>query len=272
MNNGSETDFNEKTAILLNKISKLEHTVIQTSLEATALTKENELYKSVKLPILVEANKEKELLIKNYMLEKLKLDNDLRLLNSHTTNQSSDSLKQMVFSDTLTLSKLEFYKFQTSSLKEEVLKLKESLAIKETKHNSELEIEREKNTILARENEEKSKRIDKLCLDIKNLAEANKNLLIEIQTLNSIIDKYTFEKQMSEFEKEYYKKEITQLNKESKVLKCTIDRLNLDYKSITMILDEYKSTISDLEISNYIFEVVRVGMLIQVKTDVRTYT
>jgi hypothetical protein len=104
-------------------------------------------------------------------------------------------------------SKVEYYKnlFENEKKKNEFIE-KELLKVKK-EFEDYREIEKEKNNILIQDSTSKENANFKLKSDLKSLSEANKNFLIEINSLNNIIDQLYKQQDLMSIELRFYKNE-----------------------------------------------------------------
>jgi hypothetical protein len=105
-------------------------------------------------------------------------------------------------------SKVEYYKnlYESEKKKNENIE-KELLKIKK-EFEDYREIEKEKNNILIQDTTSKENANLKLKSDLKSLSEANKNFLIEINSLNNIIDQLYKQQDLMSIELRFYKNEF----------------------------------------------------------------
>ena len=105
-------------------------------------------------------------------------------------------------------SRLEYYK----NLYEIERKKNESQVKEIVRINKDFEdyraAEKEKNNILINDSKEKENSNFKLKNDIKSLADANKNFIIEINALNNIIEMLYKQQEIMSFELSFYKNEL----------------------------------------------------------------
>lgn len=160
-------------------------------------------------------------------------------------------------------------------LKNENKKLKNDIKTKEVNLNNEKKnLEDSKNALIEQinilmqtknSNEEK---INDLNEEISSITLINKNLLIEIKTLNEIIEKLTEDKNFYISQNFYLKKEkdnnINQINN----LKTSLSTLDLNYKESVKKLEELQNSINNSENNTFIFNVISVGNLIESNAEI----
>ncbi len=74
--------------------------------------------------------------------------------------------------------------------------------------NSKFELEKEKISILQRDSESLEIKLVRNSTDLKSMSEANKNLVIEIRSINSLLDEVNRHKEIMLMELNYYKSEL----------------------------------------------------------------
>jgi hypothetical protein len=74
--------------------------------------------------------------------------------------------------------------------------------------NERIELEKEKNEILNREIKSSEEKILKLNKDLKIVSDSNRNLIIELKSINTILDEVNKQKENFMLEISYYKNEL----------------------------------------------------------------
>ena len=69
-------------------------------------------------------------------------------------------------------------------------------------------MEKEKTSILQRESESLETKLVRNSTDLKSMSEANKNLILEIRSINSLLDEVNRHKEIMLMELNYYKSEL----------------------------------------------------------------
>ena len=112
-------------------------------------------------------------------------------------------------------------------------------------------------------NSKNEKKIDELNEELNELAEINKNLTLEISTLNEIIGELNHEKENYVLLNEYHKKENEFLNKNNISIISRIQKQDEDYKQLNDLIEEYKEKLNEVNTKTYIFKVISIGKLVE---------
>lgn len=164
--------------------------------------------------------------------------------------------------------KLKLLQGQYDILKDKFTSSKDLYNKEITKLKSDLEVEKEKNLILCNQLIEKDEKIKTLSLDIQKLTETKVTLISEVTCLNNYIQKQASDYDVLSFEVQFYKSEMTScrnlLNNKDQQLK----KADENYNNLNLIMKEYQSTLIDMEVTNYFFQVLRIGAMIDTKADV----
>ena len=107
------------------------------------------------------------------------------------------------------------------------------------------------------------KKIDELNEEINDLSEVNKNLILEISTLNDIISDINNEKENYVILNEYHKKENEFCNKNNISIITRIQKQDEDYKQLNDLLEQYKEKLNEVDTKTYIFKVISIGKLVE---------
>jgi hypothetical protein len=108
----------------------------------------------------------------------------------------------------LKLNKLEYYQNAYKDLRKKYNELLEEKSKLEHSYNTKLEMEKEKNSILMKDSESLENKVLRKSNDMKSLSESNKNLLIELRSINSILDDMNKQKEGLLMELSFYKSEL----------------------------------------------------------------
>jgi hypothetical protein len=109
----------------------------------------------------------------------------------------------------MNLNKLEYYQNAYKELRKKYNDLNEEKLKLENTFNSKLDLEKEKLKVIVKENEENGKKINKYSEDIKQLSEVNKNMIIEVRSINNLLDEAHKVREVQLMELNFYKMELT---------------------------------------------------------------
>jgi hypothetical protein len=105
------------------------------------------------------------------------------------------------------LNKLEYYQNAYKDLRKKYNDLLEEKTKLEQDFNTKLEMEKEKIRILLKDTETLENKNIRKSNDMKSLSESNKNLLVELRSINSILDEMNKHKEGLLMELSFYKSE-----------------------------------------------------------------
>jgi hypothetical protein len=105
------------------------------------------------------------------------------------------------------LNKLEYYHNAYKDLRKKYNDLLEEKTKLEQDFNTKLEMEKEKIRILLKDTETLENKNIRKSIDMKSLSESNKNLLVELRSINSILDEMNKHKEGLLMELSFYKSE-----------------------------------------------------------------
>jgi len=110
--------------------------------------------------------------------------------------------------DALQSNKLEYYSNAYKDLRKKYTEIQEEKTKLEQQIEEKLNIEKKKCEILKEENKSNDEKLDKNSRDIKSLSEANKNLLVEIKSLNTLLEEINKQKETLLLENFYFRNEL----------------------------------------------------------------
>ncbi len=86
--------------------------------------------------------------------------------------------------------------------------------------------------------------------------------------MNKYILNLTLEKEVIEFENKFLKSEL--VNHKNTIIhrEAQLKKVDNNYNNINLIMKEYQSTLIDMEVTNFYFQVFRIGAVIDTKADV----
>lgn len=218
----SENDYNHKIKILMEKINTIENSMKNERVIRMKLEEENcDLKESLNnFQRQIEEKVIKKLiqdnLFKTVYIEKLNIEKELNMkidsviirikqdkpetilmLKINGKNKSNDNQSRQEYFKNLydqEKKKNEIFEKEISKLKKEFDNYKST--------------EKEKNSVLIQDTHNKESSNFKLKIDIKSLAEANKNAIIELNALNNIIEQLYKQQEIMSIELSFYKNEL----------------------------------------------------------------
>jgi chromosome segregation ATPase len=141
------------------------------------------------------------------------------------------------------INKLEYYQSAYKELRTKLKALEEEKIKSYNDFSKKLDIEKEKNTILQRQLQEKENKIESLNAEMLSLTNSNRDLITELRSINTILDNHNKHREVNLMEISFYKNELDLLKKN---LKDTYDRLkqsDLTYANMSKKLLDYQSTV-----------------------------
>ena len=260
--------------ILVNKVDSLEKELLSEKVKSRNFEEELNILKSYKIPLLSKTIEEKDKYIDSLLIEQIKLQKEIFYLKD---NFEYDNLKKLNISKYIIPEyqeeKDKLIIYQTNRLdylNNAYKKIKNILNEKEEdfqKQISELKLQiktqEEQITTLKSINSKNEDKILELNEEINDLAEINKNLSLEITTLNEIITEINNEKEKYMLQNEYHKKENEFISNNNNLILNRIQKQDEDYKKINDLLEEYKEKLSEVDTKTYIFKVTSIGKIVE---------
>jgi hypothetical protein len=200
----------DKLDILMNKVSQLEEAFKEERRLRVKYEDELDTLRNVTLPNLEKIIADKENLLKMCFVEKIKIEKEL---NSLLKKDCDKGLQlKMINKDPIInkLCKLEYYENAYKDLRQKYSQLLDEKVVKENASNGKLDLEKEKIQILSKQNENLESKLLKNISEMKNLTESNSNLIIEIESLNSILEETSRDKENLLVLLSFYKAELDQ--------------------------------------------------------------
>ena len=260
--------------ILVNKVDSLEKELLSEKVKSRNFEEELNILKSYKIPLLSKSIEEKDNYIDSLLIEQIKLQKEISYLKD---NFEDDNLKKLNISKYIIPEyqeeKVKFIINQTNRLDymnnaykkiKNILKEKEEDFQKQISElNLQIKTQEEQITTLKGINSKNDEKILELNEEINDLAEINKNLSLEISTLNEIITEINDEKEKYMLQNEYHKKENEFISNNNNLILNRIQRQDEDYKKINDLLEEYKEKLSEVDTKTYIFKVTSIGKIVE---------
>ena len=272
----NEENKDDKFDILTRKIDSLEKELNSEKLKSKNFEEEINLLNNLKIPLFIKTIDEKDSYIDSLILEQIKLQKENNYLkNNFVSNEDNiNNIKLTKYiipelqeeKDKLIMNQINKIDYLNYVYKTTKLKLKQ----KEEEYESQInglntKIKSQEEYILSlkninSKNEEKIKELNE---EINELAELNKNLTLEISTLNDIISDINEEKEKYVIENEYNKKENEFNYNNSILILDRIQKQDENYKKLNDLIEEYKEKLNEVDIKTYIFKVISIGTLVE---------
>ena len=272
----NEENKDDKFDILTRKIDSLEKELNSEKLKSKNFEEEINLLNNLKIPLFIKTIDEKDSYIDSLILEQIKLQKENNYLKnnfiSNEDNINNIKLTKYIIpelqeeKDKLIMNQINKIDYLNYVYKTTKLKLKQKEEEYETQINGlNTKIKSQEEYILSlkninSKNEEKIKELNE---EINELAELNKNLTLEISTLNDIISDINEEKEKYVIENEYNKKENEFNYNNSILILDRIQKQDENYKKLNDLIEEYKEKLNEVDIKTYIFKVISIGTLVE---------
>ena len=272
----NEENKDDKFDILTRKIDSLEKELNSEKLKSKNFEEEINLLNNLKIPLFIKTIDEKDSYIDSLILEQIKLQKENNYLkNNFVSNEDNiNNIKLTKYiipelqeeKDKLIMNQINKIDYLNYVYKTTKLKLKQKEEEYETQINGlNTKIKSQEEYILSlkninSKNEEKIKELNE---EINELAELNKNLTLEISTLNDIISDINEEKEKYVIENEYNKKENEFNYNNSILILDRIQKQDENYKKLNDLIEEYKEKLNEVDIKTYIFKVISIGTLVE---------
>ena len=260
--------------ILVNKVDSLEKEILSEKSKSKNLEEEINILRTYKLPLMSKIIEEKDNYIDSLLIEQIKLQKEINYLKD---NFDQDDMKKISLSkyiipefqddkDKLIISqtnKLDYFNNAYKKTKNELKEKEEDFQRKISELNLQIKTQEEQISTLKGINSKNEDKILELNEEINDLAEINKNLSLEISTLNEIISEINEEKEKYMLQNEYHKKENEFITNNNNLILNRIQKQDEDYKKINDLLEEYKEKLSEVDTKTYIFQVTSIGKIVE---------
>ena len=272
----NEENKDDKFDILTRKIDSLEKELNSEKLKSKNFEEEINLLNNLKIPLFIKTIDEKDSYIDSLILEQIKLQKENNYLkNNFVSNEDNiNNIKLTKYiipelqeeKDKLIMNQINKIDYLNYVYKTTKLKLKQKEEEYETQINGlNTKIKSQEEYILSlkninSKNEEKIKELNE---EINELAKLNKNLTLEISTLNDIISDINEEKEKYVIENEYNKKENEFNYNNSILILDRIQKQDENYKKLNDLIEEYKEKLNEVDIKTYIFKVISIGTIVE---------
>lgn len=262
INKNSNDDESNKqdTNKLLETISLLENALNKEMNTKVIYQNENKDLTENRLP-----NIQNQLKLQEELLDKAMIN----LLIKDKESQLQPQVNRSYFREDIALkSQVDFYKNKCLTLKDELSLLKVNHDKEISKLKEQLTVEIEKNEVLINSMKDKDYQMTTLYSDVEKFSLQNNGLLEEIAILNNYISDLLYKKENQDFEIEYLRSEVSQLKSEYCYKSSQIKSNDENFNKLNILVKEYQSTLIDMEVTNYIFNVMRKGRVVDTKADV----
>jgi hypothetical protein len=260
--------------ILLNKVDSLEKEILSERAKSKNLEEEINLLKTYKIPLMSKIIEEKDNYIDSLLIEQIKLQKEINYLkdNFNQDDMQKISLSKYIIpecqddKDKLIISqtnKLDYLNSAYKKTKNELKEKEEDFQRQISEMNLQIKTQEEQISTLKGINSKNEDKILELNEEINDLAEINKNLSLEISTLNEIISEINDEKEKYMLQNEYHKKENEFITNNNNLILNRIQKQDEDYKKINDLLEEYKEKLSEVDTKTYIFQVTSIGKIVE---------
>ena len=265
--------------ILVNKVDSLEKELLSEKVKSKNYEEELNILKSYKIPLLSKTIEEKDNYIDSILVEQIKFQKEINYLKD---NFEGDNFKKLNISkyiipecqeekDKLIIYQTNRIDYINNAYKKvkNILKEKEESYQKQINDlNIQIKTQEEQISTLKGINSKNEEKILELNEEINDLAEINKNLSLEISTLNEIITEINNEKEKYMLQNEYHKKENEFISNNNNLILNRIQKQDEDYKKINDLLEEYKEKLSEVDTKTYIFKVTSIGKIVESSAEI----
>jgi hypothetical protein len=181
-------------------------------------------------------------------------------LSKYIIPECQDDKDKLIISQT---NKLDYLNTAYKKTKNDLKEKEEDFRRQINELNLQIKTQEEQISTLKGINSKNEDKILELNEEINDLAEINKNLSLEISTLNEIISEINDEKEKYMLQNEYHKKENEFISNNNNLILYRIQKQDEDYKKINDLLEEYKEKLSEVDTKTYIFQVTSIGKIVE---------
>jgi hypothetical protein len=181
-------------------------------------------------------------------------------LSKYIIPECQDDKDKLIISQT---NKLDYINTAYKKTKNDLKEKEEDFQRQINELNLQIKTQEEQISTLKGINSKNEDKILELNEEINDLAEINKNLSLEISTLNEIISEINDEKEKYMLQNEYHKKENEFITNNNNLILNRIQKQDEDYKKINDLLEEYKEKLSEVDTKTYIFQVTSIGKIVE---------
>lgn len=262
----------DKIEILMKKINELEGKLTEERKKSFEYEKELQNLSNITLPLLKKNLEEKEKLLENTMIDHIRLEKEIYYLKENSNRDNLLKFSKYIIPD-LQEEKEKMIIHQSnkidylSNVYNEIKKKYNSILIEKeqmkNEYDNKISIQKDEIESLKSSNTQNEEQIVSLNKEVSNLSLTNRNLLIEISSLNKLLSDYIDENEQYQLQANYYKKENDFVQKHMNDNIARMQKMDESYQKMYNTLEEYKKKISELDTKTYIFSVISVGRVIE---------
>lgn len=269
MSNKKEDD---KIEILMKKITELETKLNEERKNSTQSEEELNRISTITLPLLKKNLEEKEKLLESTMLDRVRLEKEIYYLKENTNKDSlvkiakyiipelQDEKDKMIIHQS---NKIDYLSNVYGEIKKKYNAIQQEKEQMKIEYEKKITVQKEEIDTLKSSNEQQEQKIVQLNNELSNISLSNRNFLIEISTLNKLLNDYMEENEKYHLQANYYKKENESSQKNLNETLSRIKQTDESYHKMYSTLEDYKKKISELDTKTYMFNVTSVGRVIE---------
>ena len=266
MSNKKEDD---KIEILMKKINELETKLNEERKNSTQSEEELQRLSTITLPLLKKTLEEKEKLLESTMLDRVRLEKEIYYLKENTNKESlvkiakyiipelQDDKDKMIIHQS---NKIDYLSNVYGEIKKKYNVIQQEKEQMKIEYEKKITVQKEEIDTLKSSNEQQEQKIAQLNNELTSISLSNRNFLIEISTLNKLLNDYMEENEKYHLQANYYKKENESSQKNLNETLSRIKQTDESYHKMYSTLEDYKKKISELDTKTYMFNVTSVGL------------
>lgn len=262
----------DKIEILMKKISELETKLNEERKNSAQSEEELQRISTITVPLLKKSLEEKEKLLESTMLDRVRLEKEIYYLKENTNKESLMKIAKYIIPDLQDdkdkmiiqqSNKIDYLKNVYGEIKKKYNVIQQEKEQMRNEYEKKITIQKEEIETLKSSNEQQEKKIVELNNELSNISLSNRNFLIEISTLNKLLNDYMEENEKYHLQANYYKKENESSQKNLNETLSRIKQTDESYHKMYSTLEDYKKKISELDTKTYMFNVTSVGRVIE---------
>lgn len=269
MSNKKEDD---KIEILMKKITELETKLNEERKNSTQSEEELNRISTITLPLLKKNLEEKEKLLESTMLDRVRLEKEIYYLKENANKESlvkiakyiipelQDEKDKMIIHQS---NKIDYLSNVYGEIKKKYNAIQQEKEQMKIEYEKKITVQKEEIDALKSSNEQQEQKIVQLNNELTSISLSNRNFLIEISTLNKLLNDYMEENEKYHLQANYYKKENESSQKNLNETLSRIKQTDESYHKMYSTLEDYKKKISELDTKTYMFNVTSVGRVIE---------
>lgn len=214
----------------------------------------------------------------NYLNEHIKCqeeiidENNINKMLMKETQKFKPELSRTYFQseeNNILINRMNYYKKKCDVLNEELKRANLEIKIVSDDIRNKLSVEEHKNFIMSNILKEKDEKISSQMEIIEKLSSINKNYITEISQLNNVISSYENEKELLYLELEFLRSELIVANKIANNSKTQQSFNDENFNKMNLLLKDYQNSMINMEFTNFIFNVTRIGLIVETNAEVR---